>query len=107
MHKFQEKEKCLICDFAEALDFMVRCCLTVEYSLAHTKACEILKFKSPHQNNQNYENFLTLNKAVCSELEKCKKIGAEQNFPVRSPVFILEMFSDAPISSKALTFSNY
>lgn len=96
--KFKPNRRYKIRHFAEMLGFLVSCCPAVNYGLAHTKACETVKFHALNSSNQNYEANLILDKNTLDELHWWRVIGSTSLSIIRNYSYELEIFSDASLS---------
>lgn len=84
-----------VSNFAETLGFLISHCPAVNYGLAHTKACERLKFRTLEKNEGNYETKLSINLEVQGELEWWKEVAARSVNIIRLLVYDLTIFTDA------------
>lgn len=96
--KLSKKNKIPIRDFAKVLGLLTSACPAVSYGWMYTKRLEQAKFLALQKSNENYDEYMTINKDLDPDLLWWKNLANSSINPIRYFQYAVEIFTDASLT---------
>ncbi|CAL1680844.1 unnamed protein product [Lasius platythorax] len=71
--RIENKETCLIREFAQFIGSLIACCPGVEYGMIHSKSLEVAKLQALQERNGDFDKKMKISKSVKKDLKWWKR----------------------------------
>lgn len=95
INKFRKLNRCKIRDFAQFVGLLTSACPAIEYGWLYTKNFERIKYLNLKENNENYDEFMTIPNELQSDFDWWSKAIKHSVCKIKNDSYCLEIYSDA------------